>query len=80
MDLVAEKGWEEWCLVVLRTAYGDEKAWRAFKDKFDALASEELRKLSVAESIAHSFRLRYVEDEERLRGRGRLGCWRIWRR
>lgn len=68
VDLVAEKGWEEWGLVVLRTAYGDEEAWRGFQGKFDALAAEELRKLSGAERIAGGFRLRYVEDEGRLRG------------
>ena len=69
---IREKNYSSWGLPVLRTAYEDPAAWLTFKEKFSALAAREITEIAGS-PIAETFKVKYIEDENRLAGADQAG-------
>lgn len=72
VTLVAEKNYPSWGLPVFRTAYNDPAAWLTFQTRFSSLAARELHRIA-SPSIADTFRIHYIDDEDSLAGIGQEG-------
>ena len=73
ITLVSEKNYTAWGLPVLCTAYADPAAWLTFKTRFSALATREIHRIASASTIARTFSVQYIEDEDALAGAEQAG-------